>query len=277
MMPQLAVSTWSVHRQLGITYVQGPDDSSGRLERTFGSGALKLSDLPDELVRRQIHRVEICHFHLASREPDYLAGVRDAFTRKGVAIQTLLIDKGDITHPTNRQRDIDWIGSWIDAAVLLGAERARVIAGKGTPTAGNLDKSVDALMLLGKHGSANGVRIVTENWFDLMATPTQVHYVLDALNGEVGFLADTGNWDGPTKYDDLESIYARAELSHTKCSFSSDHGMDREDYRLCLAAAVQAGYRGPHTLIFEGQGDEWRGVELERDFVLDHYAQADHS
>ena len=43
--------------------------------------------------------------------------------------------------------------------------------------------------------------------------------------------------------------------------------MDCIDYGLCLRAAAEAGYEGPHTLIYEGDGDEWGGLERERDFL----------
>lgn len=269
---QIALSTWSVHRELGITHAQSPTDASGRSEPTFGPGNVKLIDLPAELARRGFARVEICHFHLTSRDPDYLATLKAAFKNAGVTIQTLLIDDGDVTHPQHRARDMAWIASWIDAAAELGAENARVIAGKGKPTAENLALSVDALRTLSQHGKKRGVRIVTENWFTLTAGPREVLHILDAVGLDLGFLADSGNWGGPTKYDDLAAIYARAELSHTKAHFGPNLAMDTDDFRKCLEAAVKAKYTGPHTLIFEGDGDEWQGVEIERDFLRSHYA-----
>ena len=272
MTPTIAVSTWSVHRELGITHRQSPADSSGRIEPAFGAGRVTLAGLAAELARRGFWRVEICHFHLASRDPDYLATIRAAYAKAGVAIQTLLIDDGDVTHPVDRARDGAWIASWIEAAGRLGAGHARVIAGKGKPTADNLALSVDALRGLGKLGSKHGVRVVTENWFELTAGPREVLHILDAAGPDVGFLADSGNWGGPAKYDDLKAIYARAELSHTKAHFGAYLAMDEADYRKCLEAAAAANYAGPHTLIFEGEGDEWRGVEIEREFVMGHCA-----
>lgn len=270
---RIAVSTWSVHHLLGITYANGPGKiPTGLPEPTFGMGKLALLDFPAELARRGINRVEICHFHLASQEPEYLAKVRDAFRKSGVVIQTLLIDDGDITNAATRERDMEWIVSWIEAASALGAENARVIAGKSKPTANFLARSVDGLKALGKLGRERKVRIVTENWFDLLATPTEVHYVLNTLGGEVGLLADTGNWKGETKYADLKSIFKQAELCHAKCSFAVGLNMDRADYGNCLKAAAEAGYGGPFTLIFDSEGDEWCGIEMERDFVLNYSA-----
>jgi len=143
---QIAVSSWSVHHLLGVTYANGPGKiPTGIPEPTFGPGTLEFLDLPAELSRRGYTRAEICHFHLASLESGYLKTVRDAFQKSGVVIQTLLIDDGDLTDSATRDRDLKWIASWIEAAALLGTENARVIAGKAKPSPEALALSVDGL------------------------------------------------------------------------------------------------------------------------------------
>ena len=109
--------------------------------------------------------------------------------------------------------------------------------------------------------------MVTENWFDLTATPKEVHHLLDSVPG-LGFLADTGNWGGITKYADLASIFARAQLCHAKAMFTGTI-MDQKDYATCIKAAEAAGYAGPYTLIFADEGDEWQGLAKERELILD--------
>jgi sugar phosphate isomerase/epimerase len=271
--PPIAVSTWSLHNLLGVTYANGPGATpTGIAEPTFGPGSIALEDLPNELAKRGYFRVEICHFNLASQEPAYLASIHKAFDASGVVIQTLLIDDGDITNPVTRERDLVWIASWIEAAALLGAENARVVAGKMKPTSEALALSVDGLKVMAALGKARGVRIVTENWFDTLSTPEAVHHVLDAAGPELGFLADTGNWGGATKYADLKSIFARAELCHAKTDFGAGLVIDADDYRQCVQAAQDAGYAGPFTLIFASEGDEWAGLAAERAFVLDQYS-----
>jgi sugar phosphate isomerase/epimerase len=272
--PQIAVSTWSLHNLLGVTYANGPGIiPDGIPEPTFGPGSVTLEELPEELAKRGYFRVELCHFNLASQDAAYLAKIRAAFEASGVVIQTLLIDDGDITNPATRARDLAWIASWIEAAALLGAENARVIAGKAQPTVEALDLAVDGLSEMAALGKARGVRIVTENWFDTLSTPQAVHHVLDAVGPDLGFLADIGNWGGPSKYADLQSIFARAELCHAKTDFGPGLVIDAEDYRQCLKAAQDAGYAGPFTLIFASEGDEWAGLAAERQFISDHFAR----
>jgi sugar phosphate isomerase/epimerase len=139
------------------------------------------------------------------------------------------------------------------------------------PTAEALALSIDGLKAMAALGKARGVRIVTENWFDTLSTPHAVHHVLDAVGPDLGFLADTGNWSGATKYADLQSIFARAELCHAKTDFGPGLVIDAEDFRLCVEAAKNANYAGPYTLIFASEGDEWEGLATERAFVLGQY------
>ena len=272
--PTIAVSSWSVHRALGVTYPNAPEnDVFAEAEATFGPGDMSLMELPARIAERGIDRLEICHFHLQSRDPAYLGEVRAALADAGVTLQSLLIDNGDLTHPAERQRDAAWIGRWIDAAAILGAKQARVIAGKQKPTPETLGLAVEGLGELARRGAGEGVRVITENWFDLLAGPKEVDHVLDRLDGAVGFLADFGNWKGPGKYADLAAVLERAEDAHAKCFFSAAGTMDRDDFGKCLAAAQAAHYDGPYTLIYESPGDdEWAAVRLEEEFLRDYLA-----
>jgi Xylose isomerase-like TIM barrel len=242
----IAISTWSVHNALEKITIEA---------------------LPAELMAQGFNRVEICHFHLANQKADYLREIGTLFRNHGVAIQTLLIDDGDMTNPTTREKDVAWILSWIESAAHLGAENARVIAGKMAATAEVLKLSVDGLKICAARGAELGVRVVTENWFATLSTPEAVHHVLDAVGPVLGFLADTGNWHGPTKYVDLQSIFTRAELCHAKTSFAVGMKLDEDDNAKWLNAAKAAHYGGPYTLIFADDGDEWQGLNLERKFI----------
>jgi sugar phosphate isomerase/epimerase len=108
--PVLALSSWSVHRALGIKYPNAPaNDVVAPAEETWGPGKLTLMELPRAVAQMGIDRLHICHFHLASRDPAYLAEIRAALADAGVSLETLLIDDGDIAHRSDRQRDIEWI------------------------------------------------------------------------------------------------------------------------------------------------------------------------
>lgn len=266
---RIAVSTWSLHRHLGTTYPHDLDTLAvGPVEETYGEGTESLLDIPSAIANRGIKRLEIVSFHIPSRDPIYLGELRDALDIVDVELQTLLIDAGDISNPLTSKRDTAWIASWIETANILGAKHARVIAGKQKPTRDALDLSVKALTSLADGNAGSTTRLMIENWFDLLAEPAHVHFLLDKLDGRVGLNCDFGNWGGPTKYADLQSIFGRAELCHAKANFI-DGDLDEADYGNCIAAAETAGYKGPYTLIFDSEiPNEWAGIAAERDFVL---------
>ncbi|MCX5495104.1 TIM barrel protein [Kaistia dalseonensis] len=272
--PSLAISSWSLHRALGLTFPNRPDNNIvPDAEPTYGFGEITLLDLPETVAALDVDRVEICSFHIPTRHAGYLAEVRSALAASHVRLQTLLIEYGDITNPETAERDLAWIESWIDAAALLGAEQARVIAGKAQPSREALDRSAAGLRRLGRYGASRGVSIVTENWFDLLATPEHVDYLFDRLEGTVALNGDFGNWSGATKYADLEAIFGRAVCCHAKADFRSGE-LDAADYRRCLEAAEAAGFGGPYTLIYDGpDADERAHLAIERDFIRAYFSE----
>lgn len=266
---RIAVSTWSLHRYLGTVYPHDlNNDAIGEGDDRYGQGEESLLGLPSVLANHGYDRLEIVSFHLRSRDPVYLGELRDQLQVSGVTLQTLLIDAGDMTDPVHGPRDTRWIAGWIDVANALGAQNARIIAGKQKPTPETISRSVAGFRQLLAANAGSPLKLVTENWFDLLSTPAAVHELLDRLEGQVGLLADFGNWTGPDKYEDLKSIFPRASLCHAKAGFVSGR-LDEVDYGLCVGAAEEAGYRGPYTLIFDAEHPgEWAGLAQERDFIL---------
>jgi sugar phosphate isomerase/epimerase len=267
---RIAVSTWSLHRHLGTTYPHNlASNAITPVQETYGPGDESLLDLPSALANHGYHRMELVSFHLPSRDPVYLGELRDQLRTENVTLQTLLIDAGDLTDPVNGDRDLKWIAGWIEIANELGAEHARIIAGKQKPTPETLARSAAALRTLADGNSGSSLRLTTENWFDLLPAAAQVNWLLDELGGRIGLLGDFGNWKGANKYDELGKVFDRAELCHAKATFS-DGALDTEDYGRCVDLAEAAGYAGPYTLIFDSEVpvNEWDGLAIERDFIL---------
>ena len=273
--PRLSVSTWSLHRQLGRPDFYGPDEGKQIPVATHGRGELSLLELPARVAEFGINTLELCHFHIPSLDKGYLNELRGALKAADVELFSLLIDHGDITDPEYADRDLVWIGEWIEIAGRLGATCARAIAGKAAPSAETLEISRNGLQKLAARAEANGVRLMTENWFSVLSTPENVLTLLDRLDGEVGLCLDFGNWKGETKYADFEAIAPRAESCHTKAHFLAPGAMDKDDYIRCLDLTQDAGFSGPHTLIYDGPGDdEWEGLSIESDVVQSYLKQS---
>lgn len=201
--------------------------------------------------------------------------MRGALHDAHVELFSLLIDEGDITHPEHAARDLAWISSWLDVASALGTKHMRVIAGKAAPSEAALAMSLRGLQSLLPRAKALGLRLMTENWYRLLSSPAPVHALLERLEGNVGLCFDFGNWRGPNKYSDLQSIAPSAESCHAKAFFAPSGEMEQNDYKHCLDITRSAGFCGPYTLIYDGpSSDEWAGLAQERLVVEPYIAMA---
>ncbi|KQV65370.1 sugar phosphate isomerase [Rhizobium sp. Root1220] len=270
---RFAVSTWSLHRLLGPTYPYSPDpDKSAARKEPYGPGRAALIEIPGQLAGQDIGRLEICSFHLPSLDRAYLGELRAALDDAGILLQTLLVEDGDPSDPRTAERDIGWIAGWVEIASSLGARNMRVIAGKQPPSEANLMRAAGHLSWLAAQAEGSGVRIVSENWFDLLPSPKETNWLLDQLEGKVGLNGDLGNWAAPEKYAGLADIMRRAEICHAKADYNRA-GLDAADYGRSLEACRLAGYEGPFTLIYDSPFfvDEWDGILLQRAFIEELY------
>ncbi len=261
-----AVSTWSLHRTLGR--FTGPDSAinSGRfIDAEPSPDGLPLLELPGELKQRGYDAVQICHFHLPPRSPTHLGELRAALDESGIELDALLIDDGDLTSATAADGAENWIGGWLDTATALGARRARVCAGRSAPTAETLGESAQRLVRLA--ASHPDVRVVTENWMELLPDANSVLALLAATGDSLGLMIDLGNWSGPDKYDELARIASHAETCHAKCRFP-DSTPDRDDFERALQILKDGGFDGPLALIYDGpDDDEWTALDTEFEIV----------
>lgn len=267
---RVSVSTWALHSLIGATFPGRPGDPNAFMIDSH-PGTLDLLDVPAALASRGITTMELCHFHLPSREAGYIARLREAMEKAGVELWNLLIDDGDITYPEDGKRDADWVLGWIDTAADLGAKCARVIAGKQEATPENVALSRERLLGLVVDSYLRGVHLMTENWFAIASRPEHVAAILDNTNGALGLCLDFGNWGGPTKYEDLAAIASFAVSSHAKCNFKNGEP-DVDDYRRCLEITREADYDGPYTLVYGEPGDVWGSIERQRELLVEYLA-----
>jgi sugar phosphate isomerase/epimerase len=257
-----AVSTWSLHRTLGSFRSIDPvsaDRAAGRT--TSPTCGLPLLDLPAELHRRGFDAVQLVHFHVPTRDPGYLDELRSALAAASVTLDAVLVDDGDLVDPQDADTQEEWISGWLEDAARLGARRARVVAGKASPTPERICASGRRLARLASWHPE--VRVVTENWLALTPDASSVHQLLEAADGSVGLLIDLANWKGEDRYRQLASIAPLAETSHAKCHFDTA-GPDADDYRRTLQVLRDAGFSGPLALVYDGpDADEWAALEWE--------------
>lgn len=264
------VSTWSLHRTLGNFIAEDSAVHGGPfMSLPHRDNGLTLLELLPELAARGYNTLQICHFHLASRDADYLAEVRDAMAQNDITLDAFLIDDGDLM-ATDINTHMAWYDTWLDVAAELGAERARFCVGRSAPTTELLQASGKRLAeLAARHPK---VRIVAENWMESIPDAASLLTALEAAGDDVGVLIDLANWGPPAKYEELAKIAHLAETCHGKCVFTAD-GPDEVDFRRTLSILKDAGFNGPIALIYDGpDDDEWAALDWEWEIVQSVFA-----
>jgi hypothetical protein len=85
----LALSSWSFHRHLAF-------HNTGPWSPPREDPELPVLDFPKLSASYGIFELELCQMHLASQEPNYLAGVRTAVEDAGCRVINMPIDVGNL-------------------------------------------------------------------------------------------------------------------------------------------------------------------------------------
>ncbi|MFZ4896504.1 sugar phosphate isomerase/epimerase family protein [Plantibacter sp. Mn2098] len=262
-MNEVGVSSWSLHRLLGEFWAEDHPGAQRHHPQTPSTG-LPLLELPAQLRSNGYTMLQVCHFHFPELGQAYLEEFRSELARNEIRLDALLIDDGDLT-AANGDTHEQWISGWLHVAETLGADRARVIAGRAAPTPETIRVSGTRLRRLARNHS--GIRVVTENWHELLSSPSAVLDLLDQCGGDVGLLIDLANWDGVNKQAQLEQIAFQAETCHAKANFGPG-GLDISEFKETLSTVHNAGYRGPFALVYDGpDANEWDALREERTAV----------
>ncbi|WP_261300686.1 sugar phosphate isomerase/epimerase family protein [Paenibacillus andongensis] len=268
-MPFLSLTSWSLHRNLGpLRWTRWDENTFTQITDTQDQPELiSLLELPAVLAKKGFRSMEVCHFHFPDISEAYLQRLKQAFTEADLQFYTLLIEYGDISSSDDlrRQSDIAWIKGWIDIAARTGAERVRVIAGDAAPTDQEaLQRSIDALRELSSYAAVQGVRVVTENFHTLTSIADNCLALLEGCGELLGLTSDFGNFKGTEKYGELAKTIPHSESIHAKAQTNANGYPDEAEFIRCMEVAKQAEYEGPFTLVYDGPGDMWEGIERVR-------------
>ena len=266
-MPELSISTWSLHRALGKAWYDRTAD--GFVNRNADVGRVQLIDVPGEVASHGIHQLEICHFHFPTTDGVFIADLRAELDRHGVSLYSILIDAWDITHPDPEQcrRDMSEIRRWIYVASACGAANVRVIAGEAEPSAESIARSTENLLQLSDYARGCGVRVMTENFKRLTQRAAPLLEILNRCDGKIGLCTDFGNFKGEHKFDDLATVLPFADSIHTKADYENG-AMVRDRFLACLDLTRKANFSGCYTLIFQDPGEEWPHLDALKREVL---------
>ena len=272
-MPRLSISSWSLHRLLGKAWYD-PDGNGGFVNKSEETPQIALLDVPGEAVAHGIGTIELCHFHFPSTDDSYLGALKDSVAKAGVELYSILIDTGDITASDVAAREADFktIRGWIDIAAKVGAGHVRIIAGDAGADEQSIRLSIEGLRSLSAYAKERGVIALTENFKKLAGKPETCLEIVEQCEGSVGLCADFGNFPAGSRSEDLAAVLPKANSIHAKAEYPNGE-MDQESYARNVKLAVDSGFDGPMSLIYQDSGDVWEHLDEMRDVTQEVLAR----
>ena len=272
-MPHLSLTTWSLHRELGPlkwTYWD-EQEKTHKTRQEQQPENTTLLELPLILAEQQFQSLEICHFHFPRLDHDYLLQLKHSFEKAGINFHCLLVDYGDISSSdeVRRNADLQFLKHWIDVASVIGAKSIRIIAGEAPPTDEEaLLRSKQSLNELISYALPKQVRIVTENFKPLSSTKENCIELL--TDNELGLTVDFGNFNKDVKYESIKQLMPYAESIHAKANYDQDGIIDEKEFRKSLEIVASQKYNGPITLVYDGPGNLWDGIQRVKSIAEDY-------
>jgi sugar phosphate isomerase/epimerase len=293
---RLAVSTWSLHEQLGPRRLTRRDaDGVKRPYEIPHPQRISLLDfLAQVRPRLDLDQVELCAFHLPSREPAYLEQLEAALREHRLSVLSMPIDAGNLSvaDPVWREDDLREIESWLDLAARLGARYVRANASSyvAQEPLAPLDVTIGSYRRLADRANGHGMTMTIENHGGLTADPDTIVRIVEGVGPDrLKVCLDTANFapvmghqmsptppsgvDPEPLYQGLARIAPYAGIVHAKTVwFDRDGNHLVYDPQRTLRIVRDAGFDGPLSIEYGGGVDEWNGALRTRRIVEEVFA-----
>jgi sugar phosphate isomerase/epimerase len=300
----IAVSAYSLRELIGPLVATYPDadGASQTLRVEYPTELTVQGFIAEARARLGVDQIELCQIQIASAGSADIFAIREALDAQEVGMLNVPLDIGDLGSPRRDVVDasIAEHQRWFAFARDLGSQHVRVNA--GSPLNGlkpSVPSLIAALDRLADSAAELGLRLLIENHGGESSNPQFLLDLIDAVGADrLGVLLDLGNFqpildlaDTPASERTAElaqgardavlphitALAPHASLLHAK---TYDSGAGAEISILPLAptldAALAAGYRGPISLEYEGEGsDPWAATSHALEVVRQRVSQLD--
>ena len=134
----------------------------------------------------------------------------------------------------------------------------------------DLQITINTYRALVSYGKMVNCKILMENHGGISADPQNIAKIVQGVNSNwFRLLPDFGNFEANARYEGLLTMLPLAAIIHAKTLDFDDAGNQTAfDFDLCMRLVARAGFQGPLSIEFEGQGDQYEGIAKSRDLLL---------
>ena len=239
-----------------------------RFEQTRPKSAATIKDpltllsVPSYYRKRfGIRQLEFWSHHFQSLEKPYLEEVRSRVKAAKATLINVQVDAAYDLASTNeeeRQKSLETVRQWIDAAALLGSRAVRINPGR---TNGSVEKAIASMKEVNQYCLSKGLPLLTENHFGIEMNP-DVHLQIREAAGPNNLytLPDFGNYPVETMWESLAKILPFAYVVSAKAVDFNEQGEHVSyDFARCVKLCESAGFRGIYLV------EQWSRREQQLD------------
>jgi L-ribulose-5-phosphate 3-epimerase len=217
-----------------------------------------------------IRGVELCQVHFFQPDSRRLDQLLKSVADNGVSIVNIPIDVGNLSQrdPRKRAYDLRLIQGWVDVADYVGAPNVRVNTGSQEPPL-DLSITIAGYRTIADYAEPKGIKVGLENHGGISADPANLLQIVEAVGARrFGTVPDFGNFAPNARYAGLELIAPFALVAHAKTyDLDAEGNVPEFDFARCLQILNDVGYDGWLSIEFEGQGDQYEGVQRSIDLI----------
>jgi len=245
------------------------------------AGTMTLDDVVDYCAQHGLDGLDATAYYFPGypKVPDdtFLYRLKRRAFVNGVTISgTGVRNDFAVDDPAARQRDVQMVKDWIEAAAKLGAGVVRIFAGVKVPDGGTFERTLEWMVPDIKacvdYGRLHGVIVGLQNHNDFLKTAGETIRVVEAVNSEwFGVILDVGSLRQGDPYAEIEKLVPYAVTWQLKESVWREGKEIPTDVGRIKAIIDKAGYRGFLPIETLGTGDPRVKVarfltEVRRDF-----------
>jgi sugar phosphate isomerase/epimerase len=221
---------------------------------------MTLDDFIDTAAGMELDAVELTAYYFPQTAPEYLARLKGHCTRLGLDVSgTAVGNNFCLTDEAKLKEQIAMVKKWTEHTSRLGGKTMRIFAGtrdRNEPEEKARARCVAAIQECCDHAAQYGVFLALENHGGITATLGQMLELVKAVRHDwFGVNLDTGNFRGPTVYDDLARLAPYAVTVQIKTEIQPDGKKEDADLKRLLSILREAGYRGYVALEYEAAED----------------------
>jgi sugar phosphate isomerase/epimerase len=223
---------------------------------------LTLLDVPGYYRERfGLRQLEFWSKHFESLERPYLMEIRDRNRSAGAELINIQVDEDyDLasTDEAERQRSLDKVRQWIDAAALLGSRAIRINPGRSKSS---IESSIASMKEVNRYCRSKRLPLLTENHFGIEMDPA-VHLRIREEAGPKNLytLPDFGNYPVESMWESLAKILPHAWLISAKAVDFNERGEHVSyDFDRCMQMCERAGFKGIYLV------EQWSRREQDTD------------